>query len=83
MLIDCGSCAGRGPACHGCLVSALFDAPEELAGLTAAEHRAIEVFARAGFDVEVLEVVDTPVASPAPAAPRRAAGRARRPRHVA
>ena len=30
MLIDCDSCAVRGAACKGCLVSALFDAPPEV-----------------------------------------------------
>ncbi|HEY0697566.1 MAG TPA: hypothetical protein VGD43_07120, partial [Micromonospora sp.] len=54
------SCAGRGRACSDCLVSVLFDSPPELAGLTADEQRAIEVFARAGFDVEVLPTTVAP-----------------------
>jgi hypothetical protein len=54
MLIDCDSCAVRGAACKGCLVSALFEAPPEVERLTGDERRAIEVFARAGFEVEVL-----------------------------
>jgi len=54
MLIDCSSCAVRGAACRGCLVTALLDAPAEIEGLDADELRAIEVFARAGFEVEVV-----------------------------
>jgi hypothetical protein len=55
MLIDCDSCTVRGPACSGCLIRALIDQPSAEAGLTAAEHQAIEVFARAGFEVAVLD----------------------------
>lgn len=55
MIIDCDSCAvTRGPACGGCLVSALLDTPDEIGALDAGERHAIEVLARAGFDVEVL-----------------------------
>lgn len=54
MLIDCDTCAVRGAACQGCVVTALVQAPANLGGLTADERQAIEVFARAGFDVEVL-----------------------------
>ena len=54
MLIDCDSCAVRGAACAGCLVSALLDAPGSAGRLTTEEHRAIEVLGRAGFDVQVL-----------------------------
>jgi len=75
MLIDCDRCAVRGAACSGCLVSALLDPPPAEAGLTAEEHRAIEVFTRAGFDVQVLT-------GPAPA-PLRLVGGSRRRRHVA
>ena len=60
MLIDCSSCAVRGPACRDCLVSALFDAPAEIEGLEADELRAIEVFARAGFEVEVVSAQPAP-----------------------
>nr|MDT0662163.1 hypothetical protein [Micromonospora sp. DSM 115978] len=71
MLIDCETCTARGTAaaCDGCLV-ALLDRPHRPTGLTAAEQRAIEVFARAGFDVEVIEEP--------PAAPVRLASRRRR-----
>ncbi|MDG4799544.1 hypothetical protein [Micromonospora sp. WMMD980] len=70
MLIDCDGCGIRGAGCSGCLVTALLDPDSPAADLGPAEHRAIEVFARAGFDVEVL----APTAAPAP---RRAAGRRR------
>jgi hypothetical protein len=63
MLIDCDSCTVRGAACLGCVVSALFDAPEQVARLTPVEDRAIEAFTRAGFEVEVLAA---PTAAPAP-----------------
>jgi hypothetical protein len=64
MLIDCDSCGIRGAGCSGCLVTALLDTGSPAADLGPAEHRAIEVFARAGFQVEVLS-----------AAPARAARR--------
>jgi hypothetical protein len=61
MLIDCDSCAVRGAACKGCLVSALLEAPPEVERLTGDERRAIEVFARAGFEVEVLSEPEPPL----------------------
>lgn len=76
MLIDCDTCANRGAGCSGCLVTALLDS--DPADLGPAEHRAIEVFARAGFEVEVLP--PAPAAAPAAAlapAPRRPARRRR------
>jgi hypothetical protein len=76
MLIDCGRCAVRGAACTDCVVSALFDAPAHVAGLTDAERRAIEAFDRAGFEVEIIE-------APPPPRPLKLTGRIRRPRHVA
>jgi hypothetical protein len=54
MLIDCDSCGIRGAGCSGCLVTALLDTGAPGADLGAAEIRALEVFARAGFEVEVL-----------------------------
>ncbi|MGN9775570.1 hypothetical protein ACTMS0_07315 [Micromonospora sp. H33] len=54
MLIECDRCGIRGDGCSGCLVTALFDEASPTGGLGAAEARAIEVFARAGFTVEVL-----------------------------
>ncbi|GIG90136.1 hypothetical protein [Plantactinospora endophytica] len=70
MLIDCDSCTLRGAAaaCSGCLVSALLDQPPAQAALTADEMHAIEVFTRAGFDVEIL---DAPVSAPLRLATRR------------
>ncbi|GAB3985036.1 hypothetical protein V1634_10330 [Plantactinospora veratri] len=69
MLIDCDSCTLlRGAACSGCLVSALLDQPPGQASLTADEMHAIEVFTRAGFDVEIL---DAPVSAPTRLASRR------------
>jgi hypothetical protein len=54
MLIDCDTCAVRGAACDGCLVTALFEAPPEVERLDREERSAIEAFARAGFEVDVL-----------------------------
>jgi hypothetical protein len=61
MLIDCDVCAVRGAACAGCLMSALLDAPPTADRLGAAEHRAIEVFARAGFEVAVIGRAPAPL----------------------
>ncbi|WP_431976821.1 hypothetical protein [Micromonospora haikouensis] len=63
MLIDCDSCRVRGAGCGGCLVTALLDDEAPGVDLGPGELRAIEVFARAGFDVEVL-----PAAGASPAA---------------
>lgn len=72
MLIDCDTCAIRGAACSHCLVSTLFDTGRPGGGLTAEEQRAVEVFARAGFQVEVIEeAAATPRRSPRAARPRR------------
>ncbi|WP_030488899.1 hypothetical protein [Micromonospora chokoriensis] len=54
MLIDCDGCVRRDSGCSGCPLTALFDDTSPAAGLVAAEVEAIEVLARAGFDVEVL-----------------------------
>jgi hypothetical protein len=75
MLIDCDSCAVRGDACGGCLVSALIDTPPQYGQLTDAERQAIEVFARAGFDVDVISEPARP--------PLRLMPGGRRRRHVA
>jgi hypothetical protein len=57
------------------MLSALLDTPPEHADLTGDERRAIEAFARAGFDVEVIAE---------PARPRlRLMPGGRRRRHVA
>ncbi|MEE6260540.1 hypothetical protein [Plantactinospora sonchi] len=75
MLIDCDNCPRPGAPCSDCLVSALLDRPPDQGNLTAEEQYAIEVFARAGFDVEVLEVPPPP--------PLRLAANRRRRRRVA
>ncbi|MFG3698496.1 hypothetical protein ACGF5C_11355 [Micromonospora sp. NPDC047620] len=66
MIIDCAGCGIRGSGCSDCLVTALLDDSSPAAGLGGAEARAVEVFARAGFEVEVLS---------APRAARRPTGR--------
>ncbi|OZV84626.1 hypothetical protein CA850_01950 [Micromonospora echinospora] len=69
MLIDCARCEIRHRGCADCLVTVLFDTPEQVAGLGAAEQHAVEVLARAGFEVEIL-----PATVPAaPVRPFRAA----------
>lgn len=70
MRIDCDTCGIRGAGCSGCLVTALLDTDSPAADLGPAEHRAIEVFARAGFEVEVLP---PPAARPARRPRRRVA----------
>lgn len=62
MLIDCDRCGIRGAGCSGCLVTALLDTGAPGTDLGAAEHQAIEVFARAGFEVEVLPPPSVPPA---------------------
>lgn len=64
MLIDCDTCTVRGAACSHCLVSALFDPQRRDADLTAEEQQAIEVFALAGFEVEVIGEPTAPGRAP-------------------
>ena len=64
MIIDCGRCAERTDECNGCLVSALIDTPDGVAGLTPGELRAIETFELAGFEVELLETPPLPAVAP-------------------
>ncbi|MEV4197672.1 hypothetical protein [Micromonospora globbae] len=73
MLIDCDRCDIRGDGCSDCLVTALFDDRSPAADLGAAEHRAIEVFARAGFEVEVLSAPRPRATRPRPMRRRRIA----------
>jgi hypothetical protein len=75
MLVECERCAIPGAACHGCLISVLWDETNDHVRLDPDEQRVLEVFARAGFDVEVLEQTDTSV--------RRMDSRRGRRRHVA
>ncbi|WP_425412526.1 hypothetical protein [Micromonospora mirobrigensis] len=71
MLIDCDGCGIRGRGCSDCLVTALLDVDSPAARLGSAERRAVETFALAGFEVEVLETETRP-------AGRRRADRDRR-----
>ncbi|MEV4812896.1 hypothetical protein [Micromonospora avicenniae] len=73
MLIDCERCPIRGAGCSGCLVTALLDESSPAADLGPAEHRAIEMFVRAGFAVEVLPAPRPPAARPRPLRRRRIA----------
>ena len=67
MLIDCDSCAVRGAACQGAWSRALFDTPPRSRVSIAGRARAIEVFARAGFEVEVLSAAaGRPADGPSP-----------------
>lgn len=61
MVIDCDGCVGRADGCSGCLMTVLLNETVEFG---AAEARAIEVFAWAGFDVQVLPEPRPPVHRP-------------------
>jgi len=89
MLIDCDTCAVRGPACGDCVVTVLLGAPPAIAGdgveLDGAEQAAIAVLAGSGLvpPLRLLPVGSAPAEgapdhrpSPAPRRPgaRRAAG---------
>jgi hypothetical protein len=64
MIIDCGRCAERADECRGCLVRTLLETPDGIGDLTPGELRAIEAFELAGFEVELLETPEPPVAVP-------------------
>ncbi|HEV7825721.1 MAG TPA: hypothetical protein VGP02_12530 [Mycobacteriales bacterium] len=49
MLIDCDSCAVRGPACGDCVVSVLLGAPPTGVELDDAERQALRHLAEAGM----------------------------------
>jgi hypothetical protein len=49
MLIDCDTCAVRGAACAGCVVSVMLGAPPDGVELDEAEQRALRVLADAGM----------------------------------
>jgi hypothetical protein len=55
VLIDCEGCKIRGAGCGDCIVTLLIEAPPVLDGLGDAEMRCVEMFAMAGFEVEVLD----------------------------
>jgi hypothetical protein len=71
MLIDCDSCAARGPACGECVVSAVLGVPPGNVDLDADERRAIAVLADAGMVPHLLLATgrDRPAASTPEAAP--------------
>ncbi|GAB7037957.1 MULTISPECIES: hypothetical protein [Catenuloplanes] len=58
MIVDCDTCAVRGTGCADCAIHVLFHAPPEIERLTPDEINAIEMFARAGLEPEVVEVPD-------------------------
>ncbi|MEV0394274.1 hypothetical protein [Polymorphospora rubra] len=78
MLIDCQSCTVRGAACRECVVTALFDAPREIAELTPDDRQVLEILARAGLDPQVITDRPPTTAGPVRLAPptrRRSRGR--------
>ena len=60
MLVDCDTCAVRGPACAGCLVSVVLGAPPDGVEFDAEERRALHVLAAAGL-VPELRLLPMPV----------------------
>jgi hypothetical protein len=60
MLVDCDTCAVRGPACADCVVSVILGAPPAGVDLTVEEQRALRVLADAGM-VPELRLVTRPV----------------------
>ena len=61
VLIDCQTCAVRGPACHDCVVTVLLG-PTPEAGFDEEEKRALDVLAESGL-VPHLRMV-TPMTGP-------------------
>jgi hypothetical protein len=49
MVIDCDTCAARGPQCADCLVGAVVGGPATRRGFTPAELSAMRVLADAGL----------------------------------
>lgn len=49
MMIDCDTCAVRGPACGGCVMTVLMGAPPHGVELDDAEQAALSVLARSGL----------------------------------
>ena len=64
MIIDCGRCDRQAGECRSCVVGALMSTPDGIGDLTPGELQAIEVFELAGFEVELLETPEPPVAVP-------------------
>lgn len=72
MLVDCGTCTARGPACGGCVVSVLLGAPEDEVGHLADDERAaLDAMAAGGLlpPLRLVHALRTPAAEAAP--PRR------------
>lgn len=69
MLIECDTCAMRGPVCADCVVSVLLGAPAAAAGeqsaLDGAEQAALAVLAGSGL-VPPLRLVPVTAAPPVP-----------------
>ena len=57
MIVDCDSCAVRGPACGGCVMTVLMGAPPTGVELDDAEQRALAVLAESGL-VPPLRLID-------------------------
>ncbi len=49
MLIDCDTCAGRGHACHDCVITVLLDGPPAPVDLDDEEQAAMGSLAEAGL----------------------------------
>jgi hypothetical protein len=76
MHVDCDTCAVRGTACGGCVISVMLGAPPAGVELDAEEYRALRVLADAGMVPELRLVAPEPE-EPGPARPGRS--RRRRP----
>jgi hypothetical protein len=66
VVIDCDSCAVRGPACADCVVSVLLGPPPET-GFGTEEERALAVLADSGLvpRLRMVTPVDAPLDAPA------------------
>jgi hypothetical protein len=53
MLVDCDTCAVRGSACGGCVISVMLGAPPDGVELDPEERRALQVLAEAGIVPEL------------------------------
>jgi hypothetical protein len=73
MLIDCDTCAVRGPACGDCVVTVLLGAPPAGVELDGAERAAIAVLAGSGL-VPPLRLVPTEPSRRHPEPTRRETG---------
>ena len=75
MLIDCDTCAVRGPACGDCVISVLLGAPPSGVELDETERLALSALADAGMVPQLLLVtIDEPADRRAARHTRRRAG---------